>query len=118
MLNSITVVSARHDIAGKKVSHILPADTLDEAFALLEQEECYYNFASIEIRRDDFVYTITQQSRVFRPLDSPPSLSDRRRGCDRRSLGDRRKLGDRRSEVRGTAASCDQRRATDQAQKT
>ena len=107
MLSSITVVSARYDVTGQKVSHILPAETLDEAFALLEQEECYYNFASIEIRRDDFVYTITQQSGVFRPLDNAHAPSDRRRGCDRRSLGDRR------SEARGAAASCDHRRATD-----
>ena len=108
MLSSITVVSARYDVTGQKVSHLLPANTLDEAFVLLEQEECYYNFASIEIRREDFVYTITQQNRVFRALDSTHAPSDRRRGCDRRTLGDRR------SAVRGAAADHDRRRATDQ----
>ena len=92
MLSSITVISARHDVTGQKVTHILPADTLDEAFALLEEEACYYNFASIEIRYNDFVYIINNQNRVFRPHGHAHTASDRRQGCDRRLLGDRRKL--------------------------
>lgn len=92
MLSSITVISARHDVTGQKVTHILPVDTLDEAFVLLEEEACYYNFASIEIRYNDFVHIINNQNRVFRPHGHAQAASDRRQGCDRRLLGDRRRL--------------------------
>ena len=92
MLSSITVISARHDVTGQKVTHILPAETLDEAFELLEEEACYYNFASIEIRYNDFVYIINSQNRIYRPHGYAHAASDRREGCDRRILGDRRRL--------------------------
>ncbi len=92
MLSSITVVSARHDVTGQKVTHILPAETLDEAFVLLEEEACYYNFAAIEIRYNDFVHLINNQNRVFQPHGHAQVASDRRQGCDRRLLGDRRRL--------------------------
>jgi len=106
MLSSITVISARHDVTGQKVNHILPAETLDEAFALLEQEDCYYNFASIEIRYDDFVYIINKQNRVFRPQGYANPPLDRRQGCDRRISGDRRR------QARETGENSDRRCAT------
>ena len=92
MLSSISVISARHDVSGQKVTHVLHAETLDEAFVILEEEACYYNFASIEIRYNDFVYVINNQNRVFRPQGYARTASDRRQGCDRRILGDRRLL--------------------------
>lgn len=92
MLSSITVISARHDVTGQKVTHVIPAETLDEAFVILEEEASYYNFASIEIRYNEFVYVINNQNRVFRPHGYVHAESDRRQGCDRRLLSDRRML--------------------------
>ena len=90
----------------RKKNYILPANSLDEAFALLEQEECYYNFASIEIRYGDFVYTVNKQHFDRRLQNNPQATSDRRQGCDRRTISNRR------SQARETAEGSDRRRAT------
>ena len=102
---SIAVISARHEDSGHKVYHVRPADTLDEAFRLLEQEDCLYNFARIEIRHDEFVYIINKKNRIYSARNNINTVSDRRQAGCRRSGVERRQV------ARDTGDTNDRRRA-------
>ena len=115
MSHFITVMSARYDAAGEKVDYLLPADTLEEAFALLDREASFYNFAHIQICHNGLLYALENQHRSCRPPGHAAYVSDRRKGGDRRAEEDRSEESDRPAED-DRRAEGDRRRQEDRRQ--